>query len=356
MKFVHCADLHLDTAFSGLSDGKSVAIRQAELRRTFLSVVDLAKEADALFIAGDLFDQDSIEAETIHTICRGFASLGDIPVFIAAGNHDPLAEQSYYKLMSLPPNVHIFDTTVECFSVADCDIYGVSFSGSVQQESILQSFQHTGDRPGVLVMHGNLGGADYNPIDRSLVEGSGLSYLALGHIHSHEETKIGKTLCVYPGCPEGRGFDELGEKGVVCGEVTETGALTRFVPLCLRQYREVLLDVSGLLTHEEIIRMLRLEIASKVDLYKVILIGETELIPDGDVIKEAFSDCFFLKVNDRTKRPLDLAGLAKTPGIRGQFVEKMLSGQTASTGKEALCRRALEYGLAALAGEKVRTR
>lgn len=356
MKFVHCADLHLDTAFSGLGDGKSVAVRQAELRRTFLSVIDLAKEADALFIAGDLFDQDSVEAETVHTLCRGFASLGNIPVFIAAGNHDPLTEQSYYKLMSLPENVHLFGKEVECYTVAGCDVYGISFSGAVQSDFLLPAFQHTGERPAVMVMHGNLGGADYNPVDKNWAAESGLSYLALGHVHGYEEVKAGKTLCVYPGCPEGRGFDELGEKGVVCGEVTESGVTTRFVPLCLRRYREIFADVGGLLTHDEIIRTLRLDITAKVDLYKVILTGETELVPDAEVIAEAFSDCFFLKVYDKTTRPLDLAKLQSDPGIKGKFAGKILSEMAQNSDREALYRRALECGLAALSGEKVRTR
>ncbi len=353
MKFVHCADLHLDTAFSGLGGGKSGAVRQAELRRTFLSIIELAKEADALFIAGDLFDQDSVEAETVTTLCAGFASLGEVPVFIAAGNHDPLSEQSYYKLMSLSPNVHVFGTDLECYQVADCDVCGISFSRAVQEESLLTAFSCPSDRPSVLVMHGDLGGSDYNPIDRAMVAGSGLSYLALGHIHSYMETKIGQTVCVYPGCPEGRGFDELDDKGVVCGEVTKDGVTTKFVPLCKRRYREIPVDVSGLLTHDEIIRTVRQSVQNAEDLYKFILVGETELVPDVDVVAEAFNDCFYAKVYDRTGRPLYLDELVKEDGVRGQFAEKMLAKEEA--GKEDLYRRALEYGLSALAGEKVKS-
>lgn len=351
MKFVHCADLHLDTAFSGLGDGKSAAIRQAELRQTFLSIIELAKEADALFIAGDLFDQDSVEAETIATLCSGFASLGDIPVFIAAGNHDALSEQSYYKLMSLPPNVHIFGTELESFSVVDCEVYGLSFGHTIEDESLLSAFSASSEKPSVLVMHGDLGGSDYNPVDRVMVASSGLSYLALGHVHGYMETKIGKTVCVYPGCPEGRGFDELGDKGVVCGEVTKDSVKTQFVPLCKRRYQEITVDVSGLVTHDEITRTVRGHLGSMENLYKIILTGETALVPDENVIAQSFSDCFFLKVYDRSKRPLNPEEIAKEPGIRGQFVQKLL--ENLENGKEDVYRQALEYGLSALAGEKV---
>lgn len=354
MKFVHCADLHLDTAFSGLGDGKRAALRQAELRRTFLSVIELAKEADVLLIAGDLFDQDTVEAETVHTLCRGFASLGEIPVLIAAGNHDPLFEQSYYKLMELPPNVHVFGTELECISVKDCDVYGISFGRSVQTEPLLTNFSATPVRPSVLLMHGDLGGSDYNPIDRVMVSQSGLSYLALGHIHSYGETKLGSTLCVYPGCPEGRGFDELGLKGVVCGEITGEGVTKTFVPVCRRQYREIPVDISGLLTHDEVICAVKTVVDRLEDLYKIVLTGETAFVPDTDVLSEAFSDCFFIKFYDTTKKPLEIEALMKETGIRGLFAQKLSQGLSGDeTGRYA---RALEYGLSALAGEKVKIR
>ena len=138
MKFVHCADLHLDTAFSGLADGKKAAVRQAELRRTFLSIIELAKRADVLLIAGDLFDQDLVEAETIRVLRSGFASLNNTQVLIAAGNHDSLTENSYYKVAGFSDNVHIFGTELECVTVADCDVYGISFRKSVQEEPLLK--------------------------------------------------------------------------------------------------------------------------------------------------------------------------------------------------------------------------
>ena len=95
MRFVHCADLHLDTPFSGLGDAAKAAVRQAELRQTLLRIVEKARGADALLIAGDLFDQASVEAETLRVLRRGFASLGDTRVLIAAGNHDPLTYQHH---------------------------------------------------------------------------------------------------------------------------------------------------------------------------------------------------------------------------------------------------------------------
>lgn len=352
MKFVHCADLHLDTAFSGLADGKKAAIRQAELRRTFLSIIELAKKADALFIAGDLFDQESVEAETIRVLRSGFASLENTQVFIVAGNHDPLTENSYYKVAGFSDNVHIFGTEPECITIAGCDVHGISFRQAVQEEALLNHFRKEGDRPAVLLMHGDLGGGAYNPVDRDMIASSGLAYVAMGHIHSYLEEKLGKTICAYPGCPEGRGFDELGEKGVILGEVTAEGVSIHFEPICKRQYIEQKVSVDGLVTHEEIIGAIRALGVNEKDLYKIILTGETELVPDVNVLAGGFSDCFFLKVYDETKRPLDVQKLASESGLRGMFTQKMLSGLSGVD--KAKYEKALEYGLKAIEGEKVK--
>ncbi len=352
MRLIHCSDLHLDTVFSGLGSDNCAAVRQAELRRTFLSIIELAKEADALLIAGDLFDQESVEAETIRIIREGFASLGEIPVLLVAGNHDPLSPGSYYRLAEFTPNVHVFGTELSCIKIGDCDFYGISFGNSQQTEPLLSDFKAEGERPSVLLMHGDLGGGAYNPVSRDMIAASGLSYLALGHIHKYEESRLGQTLCVYPGCPEGRGFDELDDKGVVRVTLSENGASAEFIPVCGRQYREVKVDVSGLLTHEAILSAIREKKLSEKDLYKVILEGETELLPDTAVLSESLSECFFVKVYDRTKRPLALDLLMEDPSVRGMFARMFSEGLCGEESERY--RKALELGISALDGEKVK--
>ncbi len=352
MKFIHCADLHLDTAFTGLKDGKSTALRQAELRRTFLSIVELAKTADALLVAGDLFDQRTVEAETIHMLRQAFASLETTKVLIVAGNHDPLTEKSFYKLAGFSENVHIFGNELDKVTVAGCDVYGISFSHAVQDTPLLEILPTPADRPSVLLMHGDLGGSTYNPIQKDAVKNSGFSYLALGHVHNYKEEKNGTTLCAYPGCPEGRGFDELGDKGVIRGEITETGVTTEFVPVSSRRYHEVAVDVTGLLTHEMMLDAMRAKGLNAGDLYKFVLTGETELMPDTEVLSEALTDCFFAKVYDETRRPLNIESLKQESGVRGMLVAALEAGLSGE--KSELYRKALEYGLAALDGKKVK--
>lgn len=354
MKFVHCADLHLDSAFSGLSDGTRAAIRQQELRRTFLSIIELAKNADVLLIAGDLFDRNVVEPETIRVLKQGFASLGDTRVLIVTGNHDPLCENDFYRLIDFPENVHVFGTEMEKLTIADCDVFGISFGHNVEADPLLSTALPLSGRPSVLLMHGDLGGMeDYNPISRESLAASGVSYVALGHVHSYMIEKAGKTTYAYPGCPEGRGFDETGDKGVIVGEVTEAGVTCEFVSLCQRKHHELTIDVTGLATQEEMIGAIRSKGLNEKDLYKLILTGETEFSPDSDVLKSAFDDLFFVKMYDRTKRPLDIDALAKESGVRGMFVSKMLPVLSGDDAEQA--RKALEIGLAALDGRRVKT-
>ena len=78
-------------------------------------------------------------------------------------------------------------------------------------------------------------GSDYNSVTPGFIESSGMDYIALGHIHKHTEIRrLGKTFYAYPGCPEGMGFDELGEKGVYIGEISKGGNSLEFLPTARR--------------------------------------------------------------------------------------------------------------------------
>ncbi len=74
----------------------------------------------------------------------------------------------------------------------------------------------------------------------------GLHYLALGHSHSASGLKrAGKTYYAWPGCPEGRGFDETGDKGVYLGQLEGGRVSLDFVPLARRRYLTPSLDITG---------------------------------------------------------------------------------------------------------------
>ena len=114
-------------------------------------------------------------------------------------------------------------------------IHGAAFSGPEQPESLLAGFTAPADgKCHIGLLHGELDGAEarYGPIRREEAAASGLCYLALGHVHKRTAPlTLGRTVCAWPGCPEGRGFDELGEKGFYEGTISDGGEVSlTFVP------------------------------------------------------------------------------------------------------------------------------
>ncbi|MGX8704776.1 MAG: metallophosphoesterase family protein, partial [bacterium] len=64
----------------------------------------------------------------------------------------------------------------------------------------------------IVMLHGDI--TNLNSIPLSMLKERNIDYLALGHIHKFQKGKLDdRGIWVYPGCLEGRGFDEEGPKG-----------------------------------------------------------------------------------------------------------------------------------------------
>ena len=97
LRFLHCADAHLDTPFS-MEDLENADVRRAELRSAFSSMMLYIRQnrINLLLIAGDLFGHAFLTRETTALLRREFASVTDCHIVIAPGNHDFYAEDSIY--------------------------------------------------------------------------------------------------------------------------------------------------------------------------------------------------------------------------------------------------------------------
>lgn len=85
----------------------------------------------------------------------------------------------------------------------------------------------------LLCLHGEVGvpSSRYDPVSEEELAASGLDYAAFGHVHSFSGLRrAGDCFYAWPGCPEGRGFDETGEKGVIIADVERGGVKLRFAP------------------------------------------------------------------------------------------------------------------------------
>lgn len=229
-KIVHAADFHLDSAFGGLPTEKARERRRESRELTGrLARLVLEEKAEVLLLSGDLFDGERVFPETLEQLGDVLASL-PCPVFIAPGNHDPYTAISPYALRRWPENVHIFRSEeLEAVVLPDlnCVVHGAAFTSRGRTDQVLAGFAAPRDgRTHLLCLHGDVGapGSAYGPVLREQLAASGLHYAALGHIHQYSGVqRDGNTCWAYPGCPEGRGFDELGDKGVLSGTADREG-------------------------------------------------------------------------------------------------------------------------------------
>ncbi|MCB1796433.1 MAG: DNA repair exonuclease, partial [Candidatus Competibacteraceae bacterium] len=108
MRFLHAADLHLDSPLRGLDryEGAPVDEVRGATRRAFENLIAVARRerVDLVVIAGDLYDGDWPDYNTGLFFIKGVAQLAEegIPVAIVRGNHD--AASRLTKALRLPAN------------------------------------------------------------------------------------------------------------------------------------------------------------------------------------------------------------------------------------------------------------
>ena len=366
VKILHCADIHLGSDFRTM--GRKAISRRADLRNTFLDIVKLclSEEIQILLIAGDLFESWTIPEDNFELARDSFANISNTKVVIAAGNHDPISYNSPYLRENFwPDNVFIMpaDYSSIFFEDLNTEIWGASFSSSYVEETIFRHISSNNrDRIQIGIIHGTLGSegqlSPYNPLSLKQISKSGLDYLALGHIHKASGVqKESETFYAYPGCPEARGFDELGEKGVLIGHVGKNTCNLDFVPTSRRIYSECKVDISGCNGSRDAANIIIKSLSQNMGtdytqhLYKIFLIGKVDdfVHINLDTVKGYLDDIFYVKLRDKTKLNIDLEIVSNEMSLRGVFVRKMLE-RMEEDDSEAL-KNALKLGLKAFSGE-----
>ena len=352
LKIIHAADLHLDSPFAGLSPEQAAARRQEQ--RTLLDrLADLANEecADLVLLAGDLLDCKRVYRETVDALAQ---TLGRIRarVFISPGNHDPYNAASPYALPIWPDNVHIFTspvTTGVSIPELDCTVYGAAFTAEQRSDAVLEGFCARDPGLKLMVLHGNVQGRDYAPISPAHIAASSLDYLALGHIHQASGLqKSGNTFWAYPGCPEGRGFDELGDKGVLVVETAPGRTSVQFRPLCLRRYQILEVDLTGCADPLAAVEA-ALPADTGMDIYRILLTGEFAIESTTVArLEQALAPRFHaLELRDRTRPPRDLWTRSGEDSLTGLFLQAMAL-QCKDRPDDETLQMAVRFGLAAL--------
>lgn len=234
MKLIHTADIHLDASFAGAGMPPSFGNRRRQcLRDVLAAIVQRAAEwpADAVLIAGDLFDLDRVTADTAAFLRSVFERIQPVPVFIAPGNHDPFVPGSPYVTERWPENVVIFERPEwQAHDVADVPltVHGFGFNAFNITENPFGALHPPDDgRVHVAVAHGSergrqpAGKTAYAAFDAADAADPNLHYLALGHFHRVTPITGPFTAAIYySGAPEPHGFDETGPLHYLEVEIT----------------------------------------------------------------------------------------------------------------------------------------
>ena len=369
VKIVHTADLHFDTPFNEV-DEKQRLTNKEELKEVFINIINFCKKnnVDILLVAGDMFDNLTLSRETIYFIENVFNNIKETRVFISPGNHDPYDNNSFYKIIKWPSNVHVFKGGLEKIYIEElkANVWGAAFNTRYVKKSILKGFSHRDENINIMVIHGEIStsedGNEYNPITLRDIKESGMDYIALGHRHNFSGIlKEGSTFYSYSGCPQGRGFDETGDKGIVYGYVTKEAAELSFTKICKRKYEEVYVDITNSFGYEEIREKILNTINEKDrkhNLYKIILKGEISekfSIEENILKSKLINDFYFCKILDKTSIALDIDELSKGYSVKSIFVRKLIKNlKEAQTEEEKeIIKMALKIGISSLSEDEV---
>ncbi len=322
-KIIHTGDLHLDSAFRGLSSD-AARLRRQGLREVFSRIIDIAnaEAVDALILAGDIFDAYPIRPETESSLLHDLKR-AKCRVFITPGNHDPLTPTSPYATLPFPENVHIFKSSslssVELPNLS-LRMFGAAYTTESYDERILDGFRvPKDDFINIIILHSNLYTDGYSPVSSAEIAATGADYVALAHIHKPTEilSENGVSFA-YCGCPEARDFGECYDTAIYIGEVTKGSvSLSRRAVSDIR-YREASADIS-----ENANISKTLPPPAPREFLRLTLTGEVNA-PDIDGIYDLLSDSYEeLAIIDRTTAPRDIWEGLSDDGLRGLFLRKM---------------------------------
>jgi len=241
MRFLHIADAHLDTSFSGRSESIRRRLRAAS-REAFERAVDVAVREDvhALLVAGDLFDGDRLSFQTERFLLDQTRRLSDhgITVVYATGNHDPGAPGSGPRALSWPSNVRLApDGTPRRFLVPDHAGEAVGYVTAIGHDRADVSTDLSrllprpdGTLPEVALLHtqvrSSIGSGDhhaYAPSELTYLRHAGFDYWALGHVHVRQSLSEDPPIW-YPGSLQGKSHSDVGERGGLLVDLSDRAA------------------------------------------------------------------------------------------------------------------------------------
>ena len=359
MKLIHVADQHLDAKMeTGLTPARARE-RRVELFMTFSRILDEAvdREVDAVLIAGDLFDTRRVTEKTRRLVGDLITDHPGLRFFHVSGNHDADVSPLFAE-DTMPANYTAF-SGAGWQSV----VFGgvrISATAAIDRPGIYDELPLS--QPGefhIVMLHGQIvrtgeGGGERIPL-RAL-QNRGIDYLALGHEHTYRcEALDRRGVWAYAGCPEGRGFDECGEKGYILLDTdAPEDARVTFCPVARRTLHEIALDVTGAITLGEMCQKQAEAVVNipPEDMVKVVLTGAVSPEVSYDTVymqKQLAERFYFARVKDHTTLSICPEDYAHDVSLKGEFIRTVMASRLSDEQKQ----KTILCGLRALRGEEV---
>lgn len=353
MKILHTSDLHINSPLTSRLSADKVRQRKSELLSGFERMIDeaLYQRVSLFIIAGDLFDSDRITKSVAERVVGAIAKCPSIDFLYLSGNHEKnaLLESG----ITLPENLKLFGEDWTYFDYGTVTVAG----RSEIDEGMFSKLELDYRKTNVVVLHGALGDGKSGGeiIGRRELEGKHIDYLALGHYHSYMTEQIDDTgIAVYCGTPEGRGFDEVGDKGFVIVDADGRRAAHSFIPFAKRALRIVDVELDGALNRSDVDSRVdsKLSGIKPSDIVRVRLSGKRapELFPDTDAIKSRWESSFYhFEIIDESTIRINPEDYRYDRSLKGEFI-RLVSSKTDISDMEKS--EIIRTGLAALMGER----
>jgi len=355
MRFIHIADMHFDTSFTTLTNKADLGdLRRLDQRAVFRKVIDYIKQNDIpfLFISGDLYEHEYIRQSTIEFINNLFKEIANTQVFISPGNHDPYLNNSFYNKYYWNENVHIFTQKIDCVELENVDIYGYGFGDFYDSNSEIENIKlKDSGKINILVTHGTLNGSatmerDYNPISKNKIKEIGFDYVALGHIHKLDYNSEINQRIVYPGSLISLGFDELGEHGMIAGEIQQNKNIKlQFIPLDNKEFKIIQIDATELLSNDELIEKINGIQINENQYYKIELIGKRNFEIDTKLLEKLIISKNIIKIKNFTKLNYNIEQISNENTLKGLFAREILQLKNEGKIDEDTIEQTFEIGL-----------
>ena len=269
LRFVHAADLHLDSPFTGIRAAAPENVAEVLYSATFDSYENIialciSEGVDALLVAGDIYDGADRSLRAQRAFIDGLRSLdaAGIRSFVCHGNHDPL--DGWEARLSYPDSCRRFGSEFAPAPIFPNEperalVYGISYPTRDVYENLVSRLGPVDERAFTIgLVHANVGGntdhALYAPCSLDDLAQSGIDYWALGHVHTRQVLGERAPTVVYPGNPQGRHPNETGARGVYLVEVDANGdARLEFRPTDTVRWERVRIDIGALETEQDLL-------------------------------------------------------------------------------------------------------